>query len=68
MDGYLNVRQAAAALGVSGRTVRDRLLTGSMTGELLYGYLWIVPQEEVERWKVLGRQKPGRKPLRKGKM
>lgn len=59
---YLTVGQAAAILGVDVRTVRHRLEQGQMDGEKIAPRLWMIPLVEVERWKVIGRLKPGPKP------
>jgi excisionase family DNA binding protein len=59
---YLTVTQAAAALGLSVRGLRFRIAHGQMAAEQVSPRLYLIPRAEVERWKALGRQKPGPKP------
>ena len=58
----MTVTETAQALGMSVRGVLNRLERGQMRGERVHARLWLIPREEVERWKALGRQRPGRKP------
>jgi hypothetical protein len=58
----LTVAETARELDLTVRGVQNRLLRGLMQGERVTPRLWLIPREEVERWKALGRQKPGRKP------
>ena len=60
----MTVGQAAAALGVDSRTIRHRLTRGDMAGERVTNRLWMIPVAEVERWKAIGKMKPGPKPPR----
>lgn len=60
----MTVPEAAAALGVDVSTIRRRLQRGDMRGEHIHRLLWLIPQDEVERWRQIGRQKPGPKPKR----
>jgi excisionase family DNA binding protein len=65
MDGkreLVTVAEAAAELGMSVRGLLKRLERGDMSGERVNPRLWLIPISEVERWKQLGRQKPGPKP------
>jgi excisionase family DNA binding protein len=48
---FLTVAEAAAILGVSGRTIAYRLQKGFMRGEHVNPRLWVIPREEVEHWK-----------------
>jgi excisionase family DNA binding protein len=59
---YLTVSQAAAELGLSVRGLRFRIEHGQMAAEQVSPRLYLIPRAEVERWKALGQQKPGRKP------
>jgi len=59
---YVTVEQAAAALGLSVRAIRARIGRGDMRAERLGQRVWAIPSAEVERWRALGRQKPGPKP------
>ncbi len=58
----MTVTQAAAALGVDGSVIRRRLLSGAMRGERLHDRLWLIPEDEVQRWKRLPKPRPGPKP------
>jgi len=58
----LTVQEAAVELGITVRGVQERLRRGAMQGERVTPQLWLIPRAEVERWKALGRQRPGRKP------
>jgi excisionase family DNA binding protein len=49
---FLTVAEAAAILGVPGRTIAYRLQQGFMQGEQVNPRLWLIPREEVERWKT----------------
>jgi excisionase family DNA binding protein len=56
----LTVAEAAQELGISVRGVQDRLLRGAMHGERLTPRMWVIPRDEVDRWKDKGRLRPGR--------
>ena len=58
----LTVAETAQELGLTVRGVQERLRRGLMRGERVSPRLWMIPRAEVERWRTLGRQKPGRKP------
>ena len=53
--------EAARILGISHRTVLDRLKRGLMRGEQVSPKLWLVPRQELERVGA-GRLKTGPKP------
>jgi excisionase family DNA binding protein len=55
--------EAARLLGISHRTILDRLQRGLMQGERISPRLWLVPHDELERVGV-GRLKTGPKPKR----
>lgn len=57
----LTVAEAAQELGMTVRGVQERLRRGMMRGERVSPRLWMIQREEVERWRALGRQRPGRK-------
>jgi excisionase family DNA binding protein len=59
---YVTVQQAADELGLSVWGIRDRIQRGDMRAERLGQRMWVIPVEEVARWKELGRQRAGRKP------
>src|SRR5215211_7984041 len=58
----LTVAETARELDLTIRGVQERLRRGRMQGERVSPRLWMVPRAEVDRWKQLGRQRPGRKP------
>ena len=63
----LTVDEAADALGVGAHAIRKRLLRGLMRGEPLGSgrrRIWLIPRDEVERWRGAGKLKPGPKPKR----
>ena len=49
MSKYTTVQEAAAALGVSERTIQYRLRTGIMRADRL-GRAWLIPVRELEHW------------------
>jgi excisionase family DNA binding protein len=59
---YLSVSEAAATLGLSVRGLRARAERGEMAAHRLGPRVWAIAEEEVERWRSLGRQRPGPKP------
>lgn len=58
----MTVQEAAEALRLSVPGIQRRLQSGRMRGEKI-GRDWTIPRAEVERWKIIGRQKPGRHKL-----
>ena len=58
----VTVGEAATVLGVDGATIRRRLARGVMQGERVGPRLWLIPKEEIERWRSRGKLRPGRKP------
>jgi excisionase family DNA binding protein len=61
-EAYMSTREAAEALGVSLKTIQARILSGAMRAERIGARVWLVPVAEVERWRAIGKLKPGRKP------
>ena len=57
----MTVQQAAEALGLSRRGIQERIERGEMAAERMGARLWVIPVEEVERWKGKGKLKPGPK-------
>ena len=57
----VTVSEAASELGLTVHAVAKRLRQGTMRGEQVHPRLWLIPREEVERWKERGRLKPGPK-------
>jgi excisionase family DNA binding protein len=64
MEGYMHLTEAARELGVTRRALLARIARGDMTALRVHEKLWLVSTEEVERWKSLGKLKPGPKPQR----
>ncbi len=58
----VTVREAAEQLGLTVFGIARRLQHGDMRGVKVNPRLWLIPVEEVERWRKLGRIKPGPKP------
>ena len=58
----MTVTQAAEVLGLSPAGVRRRIERGEMKANLISPRLWVIPVEEVERWKQLGKLRPGPRP------
>jgi hypothetical protein len=46
---------------MSVRGLRSRLERGEMRGERVGVRTWIIPETEIARWRLLGRQRPGPK-------
>jgi excisionase family DNA binding protein len=55
----MTVTQAAESLGLSPAGIRRRIERGEMKATLVSPKLWLIPTEEVERWRDIGRRKPG---------
>ena len=62
MPEYMTVAEAARALGVTERAIHKRIAGGLIHAERFGAHVWQVPASEVERWREIGRLKPGRKP------
>lgn len=58
----MTIAEAAKALGMSEVGVRLRIRRGDMRARRMGARLWVIPAEEVERWRKLGKQRPGPKP------
>ena len=61
-DDRMTPAQAAEVLGISERAVQHRLKVGLLRGDNYGGRIWLIPREEVERAKTIGRMKPGPRP------
>jgi excisionase family DNA binding protein len=59
---YMTVEEAAAALGLSVRAIRERIRRGDMRADRLGARVWAIPRDEVQKWQAIGRLKPGPKP------
>ncbi len=64
VEGYLTTTEAAAALGLTVRGVQDRIKAGILHAERVGARGWLIPQSEVERFRGMGKLKPGPKPKR----
>jgi excisionase family DNA binding protein len=58
---YVTVQEAAAALGLSDRGIRERIERGEMRAVRLGPRMWAIPRDELDRWRGTGRLKPGPK-------
>ena len=56
----ITVTEAAKELGVAGRTVLNRIESGQMRAQRITSRLYLIPRDEVERWKPIGKRKGGR--------
>ena len=64
MDG-MTIADTARALGMSMSGVRRRIQRGDMAAERVGARLLVIPTHEVERWRQLGKRRPGPQPQRK---
>ena len=58
MDEYLTVVDAAEAMGITPRALRWRIERGDVRAERVNPRLWLVPADEVARWRELGKLRP----------
>ena len=56
----MTVTEAARVLGLHPTTLQRRLESGVMHGERVHTRLWLIPRDEVERWRDKGRLPAGR--------
>ena len=61
MEGYMHVAEVARELGLTHRAVLARIARGEMKAERVHPQLYLIPTEEVERWRGRGKLKPGPK-------
>ena len=59
MGSYMTVREAAVAMGISARALRNRIERGEVRAERVGPRLLLIPHDEVERWRGRGTLKPG---------
>ena len=57
----VTVTEAASELGVSGATINKRRQRGDMQGVKVNPRLWLIPADELDRWRGKGKLKPGPK-------
>jgi len=57
----LTLHEVAKELGLPVRTVQNRVHAGTMRGERVHARLWMVPRDELDRWRGVGKLKPGPK-------
>ena len=60
----VTVAEAAAELGISPRAVLHRIEQGEIKARKITPRMYLVPRQEVERWKPIGKRKGGRPPKR----
>ena len=60
----MTIAEASRVLGLHHATVHRRLQSGVMRGERVHEKLWLIPREEVERFRGVGKLKRGPKPNR----
>jgi len=60
----VTVTEAASMLGMTPAGIARRLQRGVMHGVKVNPRLWLIPTDEVERWRERGRLKPGPQPSR----
>jgi predicted site-specific integrase-resolvase len=56
----VSVREAAAILGVAVTTIHARIYRGQMAVRRSENRLLLISEEEIERWRKLGRRPDGR--------
>ena len=57
----VTVTEAASVLGLSGAAINKRLQRGEMRGVKVNARLWLIPPDELDRWRGKGKLKPGPK-------
>ena len=57
---HMTVTEAARELGIHPTTLQRRLDSGVMRGERVHPRLWLIPRDEVDRWRDKGRLPAGR--------
>ena len=58
----MHVAEAARELGLTRRAILARIERGEMRAERVHPKLWLIPIDEVDRWRGRGKLKPGPKP------
>ncbi len=57
----MSVQEAADALGISRRGVLSRIERGEMQAQRIGSRVWLISRSEIERWRGLGKLRPGPK-------
>jgi len=57
----MTVQEAAASLGVSVPGIQRRIQRGDMKARRVGARVYVIPRAEVERWRQLGKRRPGPK-------
>ena len=57
----MTVTEAAEALGVAEETIRKRIQRGDMRARRVGARLLLISEDEVKRWRTIGRLPPGPK-------
>ena len=60
----MTITEAARELGLTRQSVHTRLQRGQMRGVQVGKGIWLIHEDEVRRWKEIGRLKRGPKPRR----
>lgn len=55
---YMTVTEAAQELGITDRAVRARIKRGDIRAERVGPRLWLIPKDEIEAWRDLGKARP----------
>ena len=58
----MTVTQAAEAMGISVTALYDRIRAGKVQADRVGQRVLLIPESEVDRWREVGRLKPGPKP------
>ena len=58
----MTVTQAAEAMGISVTALYDRIRAGKVQADRVGQRVLLIPESEVDRWRAVGRLKPGPKP------
>lgn len=61
----MTVTEAARVLGLDVATVRRHIEHGYMRAEKVHPRLYLIPSEEVERWRATEKPRRGPKPKRR---
>ena len=65
MEEFTTVAEAARELGIGRSALHSRIQRGEIHAIRVSPRLLLIPKSEVERWRGVGKLKPGPKPRRK---